>query len=202
MDKIGNLKREQAVFKSRVVFSIVIMLLVAFILIYRLFHLQIIQHDFYVEEALGNQMQNLPITPIRGDILDRNGKIIATNQFSYRLTITPEKVSNLNDTLVELEINEYIDDEDIKRFNDNLNRYKKFQNIPIKFNLSESSASSFLVSNQIPGVEVEPYFHRVYPYGISSSHLIGYVSSMSKEEKNIYDKKKLCGHYFYRKNWH
>ena len=196
MDKIGNLKREQAVFKSRVVFSIVIMLLVAFILIYRLFNLQIIQHDFYVEEALGNQMQNLPITPIRGDIIDRNGKIIATNQFSYRLTITPEKVSNLNDTLVELEINEYIDDEDIKRFNDNLNRYKKFQNIPIKFNLSESSASSFLVSNQIPGVEVEPYFHRVYPYGISSSHLIGYVSSMSKEDKDKYDKTNYAGTIF------
>ena len=196
MDKIGNLKREQAVFKSRVVFSIVIMLLVAFILIYRLFNLQIIQHDFYVEEALGNQMQNLPITPIRGDIIDRNGKILATNQFSYRLTITPEKVSNLNDTLVELEINEYIDDEDIKRFNDNLNRYKKFQNIPIKFNLSESSASSFLVSNQIPGVEVEPHFHRVYPYGISSSHLIGYVSSMSKEDKDKYDKTNYAGTIF------
>jgi penicillin-binding protein 2 len=95
-----------------------------------------------------------------------------------------------------LEINEYIDDEDIKRFNDNLNRYKKFHNIPIKFNLSESSASSFLVSNQIPGVEVEPYFHRVYPYGISSSHLIGYVSSMSKEDKDKYDKTNYAGTIF------
>ena len=70
MDKIGNLKREQAVFKSRVVFSIVFMLLVTLILTYRLYTLQITQHEFYVEEALGNQMQNLPITPIRGDILD------------------------------------------------------------------------------------------------------------------------------------
>ena len=42
-------------------------------------------------------------------------KILATNEFSYRLTITPEKVTNLNDTLVELEINEYIDSKDIER---------------------------------------------------------------------------------------
>ena len=101
MDKIGNLKRERKVFRSRVIFSVVIMLSMALILTFRLFNLQITQHEYYVEEALGNQMQNLPITPIRGDILDRNGKILATNEFSYRLTITPEKVTNLNDTLVE-----------------------------------------------------------------------------------------------------
>ena len=189
MDKIGNLKRERKVFRSRVIFSVVIMLAMTLILTFRLFNLQIIQHEYYVEEALGNQMQNLPITPIRGDILDRNGKILATNEFSYRLTITPEKVRNLNDTLAELQINEYIDSKDVERFNKNLNRYKKFHNIPIKFNLTESSASSFLVNNQFPGVEVEPYFHRVYPYGKSSSHLIGYVASMSKEDKSRYDKK-------------
>jgi len=105
MDKIGNLKREKKVFRSRVIFSAVIMLSMTLILTLRLFNLQITKHDFYVEEALGNQMQSLPITPIRGDILDRNGKILATNEFGYRLTITPEKVTSLNDTLVELEIN-------------------------------------------------------------------------------------------------
>ena len=193
MEKIGNLKREQKVFKSRVVFSSVIMLLMTLILVFRLFNLQITKHAYYVEEALGNQMQNLPITPIRGDIFDRNGKILATNKFSYRLTITPEKVTNLNDTLIELEINEYINLKDIENFNKNLKRYKKFHNIPIKFNLSESLAAAFLVDNQMPGVEVEPYFHRVYPYGESSSHVIGYVSSMSKEDKSKYDKKNYEG---------
>ena len=193
MEKIGNLKREQKVFKSRVVFSSVIMLLMTLILVFRLFNLQITKHAYYVEEALGNQMQNLPITPIRGDIFDRNGKILATNKFSYRLTITPEKVSNLNDTLSELEINDYINSKDIENFNNNLKRHKKFHNIPIKFNLSESAASSFLVDNQMPGVEVEPYFHRIYPYGESSSHVIGYVSSMSKEDKIKYDKENYEG---------
>ena len=193
MDKIGNLKREKKVFRSRVLFSVVIMLSMTLILTLRLFNLQITKHDFYVEEALGNQMQNLPITPIRGDILDRNGKVLATNEFGYRLTITPEKVTNLNDTLVELEINDYIDTIDIEKFNKNLHRFKKFHNIPIKFNLPESLASSFLVNNQMPGVEIEPYFRRVYPYGASSSHLIGYVAAMSKEDKSKYDKKNYAG---------
>ena len=193
MEKIGNIKREKVVFKSRVIISAIIMLSITLILIVRLFNLQVTKHDYYVEEALGNQMQNLPITPIRGDILDRNGKILATNEFSYILTITPEKVTNLNETLIGLEIRDLITYDDIKKFNKKLSRFKKFHNIPLKFNLSESSVASFLVENQLPGVEVEPYFHRVYPYGESSAHLIGYVSSMSKADKGIYDKKNYNG---------
>ena len=193
MEKIGNIKREKVVFKSRVIISAIIMLSITLILIVRLFNLQVTKHDYYLEEALGNQMQNLPITPIRGDILDRNGKILATNEFSYILTITPEKVTNLNETLIALEIRDLITYDDIKKFNKKLSRFKKFHNIPLKFNLSESSVASFLVENQLPGVEVEPYFHRVYPYGESSAHLIGYVSSMSKADKGIYDKKNYNG---------
>ena len=193
MEKIGNIKREKVVFKSRVIISAIVMLSITLILIVRLFNLQVTKHDYYLEEALGNQMQNLPITPIRGDILDRNGKILATNEFSYILTITPEKVTNLNETLIGLEIRDLITYDDIKKFNKKLSRFKKFHNIPLKFNLSESSVASFLVENQLPGVEVEPYFHRVYPYGESSAHLIGYVSSMSKADKGIYDKKNYNG---------
>jgi penicillin-binding protein 2 len=193
MEKIRNIKREKTIFKSRIIISAIIMLLMTLILILRLFNLQVTKHDYYLEEALGNQMQNLPIIPIRGDILDRNGKILATNEFSYILTITPEKVLNLNDTLSKLEISDLISYKDIKKFNKNLGRYKKFHNIPIKFNLSESSVASFLLENQSPGVEIEPYFHRVYPYGASSAHIIGYVSSMSKKDKSDYDKKNYNG---------
>ena len=193
MEKIGNIKRERKVFKSRVVLAAIVMLLMTLVLIIRLFNLQITKHDYYKEEAFGNQMQNLPITPIRGNILDRNGKILATNEFAYRLTITPEKTTNLNDTLIELEINNLITNKDIDAFNKNLNRYKKFHNIPVKYNISEDSVASFLINNQLPGVEIESYFHRVYPYEESSAHIIGYVSSMNKEEKRKLDKKNYNG---------
>jgi len=193
MDKIANTKRERKVFRSRIVIASVFMIAMALMLTYRLFNLQIINHDYYTEEALGNQLQILPIPPIRGDILDRNGKVLATNDLSYRLTITPEKIDNINDTFIELQISELIDEEDIERFNKNLSRYKEFHNIPIKYNLSESVAAGFLVENKLFGVEIEPYFHRVYPNGSSSSHIIGYVSSMSKEDKDYYDKNNYAG---------
>ena len=193
MEKIANTKRERKVFKSRIMIASLFMIAMTFILVLRLFNLQITKYEYYTEESLGNQMQTLPITPIRGNILDRNGKVLASNEFSYRLTITPEKINDLNGTFLELQTENLINEDDIAKFNKNLNRYKKFHNIPIKHNLSESNAASFLVKNQLPGVEVEPYFHRVYPNGISSAHLIGYVSSMSKEDKSYYDKNNYSG---------
>jgi len=193
MEKIANTKRERKVFKSRIMIASLFMIAMTFILVLRLFNLQITKYEYYTEESLGNQMQTLPITPIRGNILDRNGKVLASNEFSYRLTITPEKINDLNGTFLELQTENLINEDDIAKFNKNLNRYKKFHNIPIKHSLSESEASSFLVKNQLPGVEVEPYFHRVYPNGISSAHLIGYVSSMSKEDKSYYDQKNYSG---------
>ncbi|VVM27834.1 hypothetical protein BSPWISOXPB_168 [uncultured Gammaproteobacteria bacterium] len=40
-------------------------------------------------------MRILPITPVRGKIFDRHGKIIATNQLAYKLTLTPEKTKDI-----------------------------------------------------------------------------------------------------------
>ena len=193
MEKIANTKRERKVFRSRVMIASVFMIVMALLLIYRLFNLQIINYNYYIEEALGNQLHILPIQPIRGNILDRNGKVLATNELSYRLTITPEKIDNINDTFIELQISDLINEEDIERFNKNLSRYKEFHNIPIKYNLSESVAAGFLVENQLSGGEIEPYFHRVYPNGFSSSHIVGYVSSMSKEDKDYYDRNNYAG---------
>ena len=77
MDKIANTKREQKVFRSRIFIASVFMIAMALLIIYRLFNLQIINHAYYTEEALGNHLHILPIQPIRGNILDRNGKVLA-----------------------------------------------------------------------------------------------------------------------------
>ena len=168
-------------------------LIITSVLILRLYNLQISNHDYYAEEALGNQMRTLPITPTRGKIFDRNGQIIATNQLSYRLTLTPEKTKNIAKTLLSLQQLNFIDEDDIKRFHKNRSRYKKFHNIPLKHKLSEKQVAEFLVSNQFIGIDVESYFHRIYPKNDSSVHVVGYVSRMNKKDKAFYDKQNYLG---------
>jgi len=193
MERISNTALENKIFSSRLVLAFVFIFILTSILILRVYNLQIVNHEYYTEEALGNQMRSIPITPARGKIFDRNGQILATNQLSYRLTLTPEKVKNTAKTLLSLKKIGLINDKDIEQFNKNRKRYKKFHNIPLKHKLSEIQMAEFLVGNQFIGVDVEPYFHRVYPNSTSSVHVIGYVSRMNKEDKLFYDKKNYLG---------
>ena len=193
MEKISNIALENKIFSSRMLMAFLFILVITSVLLLRLYNLQISNHNYYVEEALGNQMRTLPITPTRGKIFDRNGQIIATNQLSYKLTLTPEKTKNIAKTLLSLKRSGFIGEDDIERFHKNRNRYKKFHNIPLRHKLSEKQVAEFLVSNQFIGIDVEPYFHRVYPHNESSVHVAGYVSRMNKKDKAFYDKKNYLG---------
>ena len=194
MEKISNTALENKIFSNRMMMAFIFVVFFALVLILRLFNLQITHYDYYTEEALGNQMRTLPITPTRGKIFDRNGKVLATNQLAYKLTLTPENLTHDEaKTLLTLEQLGFINDNDIKAYHKNRKRYKKFHNIPLKHNFRETHVAKFLVSNQFAGVEIEPYFHRIYPYNDSSVHAIGYVSRMNKRDKEIYDKKNYLG---------
>lgn len=196
MDSISNTQLENTLLSSRLKLALVFIFLLTLLLLVRIYNLQVVHHEYYQEESLGNQMRTLPIIPSRGKIFDRNGQILATNKLTYQLTLTPEKVGNISKTLIDLEKQNFIDQEDIQLYYKNRKRFRKFHNIPIKLNLSEQQVAKFLVSNQFPGVDIEPYFHRVYPHNASSVHALGYVSRMSKKDKALYDKRNYSGTLF------
>ncbi|BAS67582.1 penicillin-binding protein 2 [Bathymodiolus septemdierum thioautotrophic gill symbiont] len=193
MDKISNTPLENKIFSNRIILSIVFILVLTGVLISRLFNLQIINYSYYTEESLGNQMRTLSIAPTRGNIFDRNGKILAGNQLAYQLTLTPEKTKDIPKTLLALKQQKLINDNDIATFNKHRGRYKKFHNIPLKYKLNEEQVAEFLVSNSFIGIDIEPYFHRVYPNNESSVHVVGYVSRMNKKDKKLYNKKDYIG---------
>lgn len=193
MDKISNTYLENKIFSNRIIIAIIFIFVLTAILILRLFNLQISNYDFYIEESLGNQMRMLPIAPTRGNIFDRNGEIIATNQLAYKLTLTPEKTKDIAKTLLLLKTHKFINDKDIAAFNKHRSRYKKFHSIPLKYKLSEKQVAEFLVNNAFVGINVEPYFHRIYPNNASSVHVVGYVSRMSKKDKAFYNKQNYLG---------
>lgn len=193
MDKIGNAASENKVFLNRIMVAFVFISILILILILRIYNLQISNYNYYIEESLGNQIRILPITPTRGKIFDRYGKIIATNNLSYKLTLTPEEISDVPKTLALLKKYSFIDDKDIATFNKNKNSYKKFHSIPLKHKLNETQVAKFLVSNKFIGIDIESYFHRIYPNDYSSVHVVGYVARISKKDKTIYDRRNYQG---------
>ena len=56
---------------------------------FRLFSLQVVQHEYYLAQSEDNRTSEVNIQTERGIIMDRNGVVLARNAASYNVTITP-----------------------------------------------------------------------------------------------------------------
>ena len=57
---------------------------------WRLFDIQILDSEKYQTLSKNNQIKLQLLAPLRGEILDRNGKKLATNKLVYDLYLIPE----------------------------------------------------------------------------------------------------------------
>src|SRR4051812_41689678 len=68
-----------------------IFIVIAVILLARLFYIQVIS-DEYILSAENNVIRRLPVYPARGVILDRKQKILVQNEPVYDLMVIPREV--------------------------------------------------------------------------------------------------------------
>ena len=79
MAELRNLQADLAQFRKRVLVAAAVVLLAFLLLGLRLMYLQIYRHDDLLEQADNNRTTAVPTPPNRGQILDRNGVVLATN---------------------------------------------------------------------------------------------------------------------------
>lgn len=175
------------IFIRRITIAIIFIILAFVVALLRNYKLQVVDYDKYQKQALGNFVTLVPLVPRRGKIFDRNGILLAENKLAYRLIITPELVKDIKFTLNSLKKQGIISQQDIDKYSKNRKKFKKFDNIIIRKKLKNYEVDRFLVRNSFLGVEVEAYFHRYYPDGAVSSHIVGYVAAMNIKDKNIYN---------------
>ena len=70
-------------FKSRLVPIVIVYIALFIIIIVRLFNLQIIVGDTYVDKTISTTKKERIISSTRGKIYDCNGKLLASNELSY-----------------------------------------------------------------------------------------------------------------------
>ncbi len=177
-------EEDLAPFRRRLVFTFGAIVALFFVLIGRLAWLQIINQNAYVERAEKNRTVTVTSSGSRGMIYDRNGEILATNFLAYSLEITPEKVRNLNQTIDDLSEIITITKGDRRRFQrlrEDLNRY---DSIPIRQKLTDEEVAIFIGQQwRFPGVEINQRTYRIYPQGETGSHFLGYIGSISQNDK-------------------
>ena len=95
--------RESRIYFERAALGFGLLIFLTLFLVARLFYLQIVQHNVYATLSDKNRIQVQSLPPIRGLIYDRDGELIADNIPSYNLTITIERVNDLDATLYKID---------------------------------------------------------------------------------------------------
>ena len=151
-----------APFRRRLLFSFCTVILFFLILTARFAWLQIINQNAYVERAEKNRTVTVTTQGTRGLIFDRNGTTLARNIQAYSLEITPDKVTNLENTITGLSEIIRITKADRRRFarlREDLNRY---DSIPIRQELTDEEVAVFTGQQwRFPGVEINQREYRV-----------------------------------------
>lgn len=185
MKELRNVEADLRQFRLRTLVAAAAVI-VAFTLIWaRAYYLQVVQHENLNEQAERNRTAVVPVVPMRGEVEDRNGEILASNYSAYTLEITPSKVPDLDAVLSELEPLVTISKRDRRRFNKLLSETKAFEAIPIRTLLSDEEVARFAAQRwRFPGVEIRARFFRNYPLGATASHLVGYIGRINQREQD------------------
>lgn len=150
----------------------------------RLFYIQVMNGQKYLQLANDNRIRPIPKKPVRGNIFDRNGKILATSHLSYSVYIWPfaQSQPNWNQTKKRLSSILGINAEELEKL-----VRKAREDSPNIIRLARN-----LTPGQITALEeyrsdlewVELYIEptRDYPNGELASHILGYTGEINEEE--------------------
>ena len=184
MTEIRNAEAELALFRTRVL-VIGLAIFIAFgLIVARMVYLQVVRHEELQAQAESNRTAVLPVVPNRGQILDRYGRVLATNFSAYTLEITPSEVEDLDQTIEELGQLLDITPRDKRRFRKLMSESRRFDSLPIRSRLTDEEVARFTVQRyRFPGVDVRARLIRHYPNGAVASHVIGYIGRINQREK-------------------
>ncbi|MDZ7906591.1 MAG: penicillin-binding protein 2 [Cypionkella sp.] len=153
----------------------------------RMHQLGVSQGDKYRLLAEENRINIRLIPPARGQIFDRNGVPIASNEQNYRVVITKEDASKANGG-VEAVIDRLcqiipMTKEDTANALKALDRNSPFVPIPVAERLSWQDLSEVAVNSPaLPGVSPEVGLSRTYPLQGDFAHVVGYVGPVSEKD--------------------
>jgi penicillin-binding protein 2 len=180
---IKNTYFEAELFRQRTFMATLLVTAVMAALLFGYFNLQVLRFDEYREQADSNRISLKPTMPARGLIYDSKGRLLTDNVSAYRLELTPERVDDIDATLLQLGNLVVLSKDNLRRFRRAMDSSRKFLPITVKLRLSEEEVARFSVNRfRFPGVEVTPYLTRRYLYDDLFAHVIGYVARLDEAD--------------------
>ncbi|HUJ28983.1 MAG TPA: penicillin-binding protein 2 [Myxococcales bacterium] len=178
--------------RPRAALGALIVVCCSLVLIVRLYQLQILRGEEYVNQAFANFRKSLFVPADRGLIKDRRGRTLVDNRPSFDVFMTPAfcKGKERDDVIARLKSYLLLEPEDVERIKsdyqkswlskDKLERFKPFMialDIPRdQVDVLEAHKTEMSCVNLIPTP------HRAYHAPVSLGHVLGYMSEVTPEE--------------------
>ena len=182
-----NQQLSAVLIRRRNLFAAAIILLLGLVGL-RFFQLQIFHHDQYVVYAENNSIREVRLPAPRGMMLDRNGNFLVTNRPQYSLSVIPAEVRRSLTELGKLDRYLEITEEDIRRIVEEAEGpYERFQPVILYENV-RFTQRSYLEEHRLefPGIFFVDRAIRHYPSRARSTHLIGYLRTVSEDDYEQY----------------
>ncbi|MFO7705139.1 MAG: penicillin-binding protein 2 [Halopseudomonas sp.] len=184
--------------QGRVVLAAVIVLGLVAVLVARLYYLQVIQYQHHTTLSENNRVHVQPVPPSRGRIYDRNGVVLAENRPSFSLSITRERVPDVQEHFTLLRVLLDLSAEDVELAERRLTQARRpFEAVPVMFGLTEEQIAQVAINQyRLPGVEVQASFVRHYPLDEHFAHAVGYVGRINEQEMGRIDQVAYAGTHY------
>ena len=146
----------------------------------RMRFLQVEQADQFRFLAEENRISIRLIPPARGQIFDRNGRIVARNVPSYRITMTREEAGDVEAVLARLSQIIELDPEAVAAALEEMRKRRGDTPVAVADRVTWEELSRVAINAPaLPGVTPEVGLSRTYPLGPDFTHVVGYVGPVS-----------------------
>ncbi|OBW54674.1 penicillin-binding transpeptidase domain-containing protein [Solibacillus isronensis] len=157
-------KRLSLIISGLIFFGIVVVI--------RLFYVQVIQHDELTELAKENWDREIPFASERGEIVDRNGEVIVTNELAPTLYFMPSQNDNIEEAAKQIAS---VLDLDTQKLYEKMNK-----RVSIVKLAPEAKNITYKQAVEIQGLNIDGLYSgvdyiRQYPYGNLLSRFIGFT---------------------------
>lgn len=181
---MGSQRDDKSVFVRRAFVFLMLQLALGLGVLSRLVYLQIFRSAHYSLLSDRNRLVSKQVLPSRGSFLDSEGYCLAKNRYTYSAVLDLFEISPAEREAVALHLidSQRLDSsvvEKLKQLPVTVNNENRF--ILLQEDLDWQALSSYYIaSSKIPGVIIEKYQTRSYPYSEILSHVIGYTGSPTK----------------------
>ena len=168
-------------------FVLLIFTLVWVLMIARLYHVSIKSNFYYEKLAKDNIERRQFIKPVRGEITDLHGNLLAMNQIGFSISIKPHFRENdphlirVIDALVETfpDLNKSVM---LKVYKKNNSPYNHKYIKVVDFIHYPEMMGAYPRLSLDRAIKIEAETKRYYPYGRYAAHIVGYTGRSNKRE--------------------